>query len=441
MTADPVDFTRIFLGDQPAEPEPRRKTEEDDRSRGRGARRGRGDRQEEQEEARFVALVAASGVKPEHTRWLWENRIPLRGLTLAVGMEGRGKTTMVVALVAQLTRGTLAGDLRGQAVSVVYVTAEDSLSATVVPRLMAAGADLDRVHFVTVDGFGAAGLTIPGDLPALSAAMAGAGARFLILDPVVAHLHGALDSHKDQQVRQALAPLARWADAANGAVLGVMHLNKGLGADVLNRVNGSRGFTAAARSVLTVGDDPQNPEQRVVAVGKANLAPTDVAALRFRIEGRSVPHPDEEEPISTSGIVWMGEATGVNSRDLLAVQTDEDERPAREEAAAWLADLLGVEPVASKTVKDEAEKAGLAWRTVRRAKDEIGVEARRWGRPGEAGGWCWSLASTAEGVHETSKVSTLIGGTPSESGGHLPDDDALFTDSHATAEPPAGDPR
>jgi len=388
-----------------------------------GGRRSARERKPEQpsepvEDDRAIGLVAASTVKPEHTRWFWKDRIPLRGFTLAVGMEGRGKTTLIVAVTAQATRGVLAGDLYGQAVHVVYVTAEDSLSATVVPRLMAAGADLDLVHFVTVNGFGAAGLSIPDDLPALSNVMAEAKARLLVLDPVVAHLHGALDSHKDQSVRQALAPLARWADAANGAVLGVMHLNKGLGADVLNRVNGSRGFTAAARSVLTVGDDPQNPEQRVVAVGKANLAPTDVPALRFRIESRDVPHPDEEEPISTSGIVWMGEATGVNSRDLLAGPTDED-RSAREEAADWLVDLLGAEPVPSNEVKTKAEKAGLAWATVRRAKADVGIESKRWGRPGEEGGWCWSLAFESEGAHDIPKVSTFETGAPSLLDEHL----------------------
>jgi len=355
---------------------------------------------------RPIELIPASAVTPEHTRWLWENRIPLRGLTLAVGMEGRGKTTMIVALVAQLTRGSLVGDLRGKSVPVVYVTAEDSLSATVVPRLTAAGADLSLVHFVNVGGISAGGLTIPGDLPCLSTAMARVGARLLVLDPVVAHLHSGLDSHKDQQVRQALAPLARWADGADGAVLGVMHLNKGLGADVLDRVNGSRGFTAAARSVLTIGDDPQDATQRVVAVGKANLAPTDVAALRFRIEGRTIPHP--EEPIATSGVAWLGEADGVRSRDLLAAPSDDDPS-ARDEAAAWLADQLSEGPVPSTEVKSRAEKAGFAWATVRRAQVSVGVKAQRWGRPGENGGWCWALAAYdygPEDAHETPKVLT-----------------------------------
>lgn len=367
-----------------------------------------------------IKLIRASAVTPEHTRWLWHHRIVLRGLSLTVGMEGKGKSTLLAALIGQATRGTLEGDLRGQAVSVVYVTAEDSTSATVVPRLTAAGADLERVHFVTIDGLGAAGLTIPGDLPALAAVMAEVEARFLIVDPVVAHLHGTLDSHKDQQVRHALTPLAQWADSTNAAVLGVMHFNKGISTDVLDRVNGSRGFTAAARSLLTVGDNPEDQGERVVAVGKSNLAPAGVPSLRFRIEGRTITHPAVEGPIETSGIAWLGEAKGVTSRDLLGAAVSDEDRSARQEAADWLCDLLGKEPVPANDVKAKAEKAGLAWATVRRAKSDVGVVSKRWGRPGEEGGWCWSLADVdCDGAQDPPKVLTSETRAPSAPDEHL----------------------
>lgn len=98
-----------------------------------------------------------------------------------------------------------------------------------------------------------------------------------------------------------------------------------------------------------------------------------------------------EDPIATSGVAWLGEARGVTSRDLLAGAITDDERSARQEAVEWLADLLDKEPVPANEVRAKAEKAGISWATVRRAK--AGVRSKRWGRPGGEGGWCWMLGT------------------------------------------------
>ena len=143
-----------------------------------------------------IELVPASTVVARQTLWAWKDRIPLGGATLLVGQEGSGKTTLVTEVLARLSKGQLAGDLRGQPTASVYATAEDSWERTLRPRLEAAGADLELVHFVKVDGL-SGGLTIPGHLWPLVEAMGQKGARFLVLDPLGAHFHGSLDTHRD----------------------------------------------------------------------------------------------------------------------------------------------------------------------------------------------------------------------------------------------------
>lgn len=146
---------------------------------------------------------------------------------------------------------------------------EDSWEHTVVPRLMAAGADLNlvyRVDVVTSEGFGGY-LELPSDLPALEVKAISVGAVVLILDPLISRLSTALDSHKDQQVRQALEPLVNFLDRTGMAGLGLIHLNKGTSADTLSSVMGQsslrrRRQVGPVRHQGPRGRDPSNPRGR-----------------------------------------------------------------------------------------------------------------------------------------------------------------------------------
>ncbi len=114
-------------------------------------------------ENRELELLSATRITPLATRWLWRDRLPLGGACLFAGQEGLGKTTIAVDIAARASRGQLDGDLFDKPCSIVYATAEDSWARTLRPRFEAAGADLERVHFVVIDGF-EGGLEVPGDL-------------------------------------------------------------------------------------------------------------------------------------------------------------------------------------------------------------------------------------------------------------------------------------
>ena len=140
--------------------------------------------------------------------WAWEGRIAGRAFTLLVGETGRGKSTIECDLAARWTTGTVEGDWEGQPVHVLIASSEDSPSTTIRPRLEMAGADLSKVHFLTMKKNGIeVGIKIPEDLAQVEAAMLACGARILVIDPIMGHL-GDVDSYKDQNIRKALGPFA-----------------------------------------------------------------------------------------------------------------------------------------------------------------------------------------------------------------------------------------
>ena len=337
--------------------------------------------QEAGDDVAHVDFVPASAVRMEQTRWAWKDRIPLGGVTLLAGQEGSGKTTILADVLARATRGQLEGDLRGEPVGCVFATAEDSWARTLAPRFAAAGADLDRIYFVQVDGLNG-GLSIPGDLAPLAERMKATGSRILVLDPLGAHLGATLDTHRDAAVRQALAPLAGWMDKLCAACVGIVHWSKAPTTVALDRVNGSRAFTAAARAMLAVGEDPGDESCRVLILAKSNLGRLDVPALKYRIEGRTVQAHDDTD-IATSGVAWLGEAPGLGAGDIFR-SGDPDEHSAGEDMADVLREVLADGPMDRREVKSAMRDAGysVSDKSLQRLCTKLGVRRER----GEFGG-------------------------------------------------------
>ena len=319
-------------------------------------------------------MVKSSSVRPKRQRWLWSQRLPLGSAALLVGQEGLGKSTIAIDVGARATKGTLDGELSGTPVSVVYVSAEDTEASTIVPRLTAAGADLDRVLFVRVDGL-VGGLVIPDHLDDLAGVMRSHDARLLVLDPFSAHLPGgSFDSHREHHVRKALAPLAQCMETLDATALGVMHWNKAPTLVALDRILGSRAFSASARSILGVGQDPNDAGSRLLILAKSNLGPLDVPALAFAIGERFIPDPDGGLPIVTSGVEWLGDREGVRSSDLFRV-AEPDEGGALDRAKALVEGVLSGGPIDAKELDVAQTVEGISTRTMRRARQELGVIA------------------------------------------------------------------
>src|SRR5262249_33269709 len=124
--------------------------------------------EDEEDDDNPVSIISAADIEPQEVTWAWEGRVPLGMVTLLVGMEGLGKSTLALDLAARLSRGQLAGALYGRPVDVFVASTEDDRARVIVPRLRAAGADLARVHLVGLKADEKTGiLTLPDHLPAL----------------------------------------------------------------------------------------------------------------------------------------------------------------------------------------------------------------------------------------------------------------------------------
>jgi hypothetical protein len=330
--------------------------------------------------------VLVSDVIAEEIKWLWESRLARGKLALVDGDPALGKSAAILDLAARLSAGKSWPDgSRCEPGGVVLLNAEDGLADTIRPRLDVAGADVSRIlALATVaDGNGQPRLlSIPEDIPIIEAGIRRVGAALVIVDPLMAFLSGEHNSHRDQDVRRALAPLAALAERRGVAVLVIRHLNKTGSSNPLYRGGGSIGIIGAARMGFLVAKDPQNEERRILASTKTNLAQPP-KSLSFTLEGA------ENGAVK---VVWCGESE-LSAKDLLATSQDQEEAGARSEAVEFLRAVLSESPHPASQVKAEAEDAGISERTLARAKKLLGVEAYREGEEGKrgAGTWFWQL--------------------------------------------------
>lgn len=337
---------------------------------------------EQHKPGRRLVLTRAADIKPIRVRWVWEGRLAMGTLGLLAGREGQGKSTVTAWLAAQVTRGTLPGEFFGTPKGVVICATEDSWAHTIVPRLIAAEADLTRVHgveVVTSDGvFGS--LSLPRDLGELADAAVATDAALIVLDPLLSRLEDSLDTHIDADVRRALEPLVATADQNRLAILGLTHFNKSTQNDPLTAVMASRAFTAVARSVHIVVRDTVIEGRRLFGTPKNNLGSTDLPMHAFTIEGHSV--PTEDGDAWTSKAVW-GELVDENPYDVMARSNENYDRSATDEAADWLQDYMWTQGgrAASGDIKREGRKAGHSEDSLKRARRKLGIRSVPEGYP------------------------------------------------------------
>jgi hypothetical protein len=330
--------------------------------------------------ARRLRLIPANEVPMRRTRWLWNNRIPLGGLTLLAGREGLGKSTVAVELTAQVTRGEMAGEMYGTPRDVVYINSEDARDYTIVPRLVAAGADLSRVLFVnalTPDDT-ATSIVLPFDTDLLAAAVIERQAVMVVLDAATSVIDGKLDGDKDRQMRQALESIATKVGERTGcAVLGIVHFGKRESSDTGKLILGSIAWSQVARSTIAIAMDTDTG-QLVLTGSKSNLAPMDTASLALRIDAATVETP--EGPTSVGKVTWLGD-TDDDARDLLDGGEGASDRSERNEARDWLRDYLGQGRCKSSEAKRAAIAAGISERTLTRARGSLKVKISAEGFP------------------------------------------------------------
>ncbi|SDM22681.1 putative DNA primase/helicase [Oryzisolibacter propanilivorax] len=356
---------------------------------------------------RHIVLASGADLQPTPVCWLWPGWLALGKLHILAGAPGQGKTTIALGMAATVTIGGRWPDgNRCDKGSILVWSGEDDPADTLLPRLLAAGADRTRCHFIEGTR-GEDGALLPfdpaTDLHLLRQAIERIGdVRLLVVDPVVSAVTG--DSHKNTEVRRAMQPLVDLASACQCAVLGITHFAKGgQGSDPAQRVVGSVAFTAVARVVLVAAKvkGEEGEDTRILARSKSNIGP-DGGGFEYHLE-QCEPLPE----IQASRIAW-GKSVEGTARELLTDPEDEGDDLGKD-AASFLRSLLEVGPMSAKDVFKDADGAGYSRDQIKRASQKIGVDKRK---DGMGGGWMWALQSP-EGSTKGAKSARFENTLPS----------------------------
>ncbi len=333
-------------------------------------------------------MINMESVKVEQIEWLLYPFIPFGKVTIIQGDPGEGKTTMVLQIIAKLTRGepillnkksqkeaqqdseenlkqeVLSQDNPIQPVNVIYQTAEDGLGDTIKPRLLAAGADCSRVLVIDDREQPLTMVDVR-----LEEAIMQTKARMVVLDPIQGFLGTDVDMHRANEIRPLMKRVAVLAEKYHCAIILIGHMNKNSNGKSSYRGLGSIDFQAAARSVLIVGRLKDEPETRVMCHVKSSLAP----------EGKSVAFRLDKE----TGFQWIGEYD-ISADDLLSGDArGQKSRIAKE----FLLDILADGGMAQKKIEEEASKQGIKKKTLRNAKQELEIDSVKRGNQ-----WFWILS-------------------------------------------------
>ena len=282
-----------------------------------------------------LRLINMENIAIEQIEWLLYPFIPYGKVTIIQGDPGEGKTTMVLQIIAKLTKGESVlpnkdgeekqEEQAREPVNVIYQTAEDGLGDTIKPRLV-------------------------------------------VLDPIQSFLGAEVDMHRANEIRPLMKSVSVLAEKYHCAVILIGHMNKNSAGKSSYRRLGSIDFQAAARSVLIVGRVKNEPEIRIVCHVKSSLAP----------EGKSIAFRLDKE----SGFEWIGEYD-ISANDLLSGNCRGQKIKGAKE---FLLEMLADGAVEQNAILKEAESRGIKGKTLWNAKKALGVQSKKTGNR-----WSWML--------------------------------------------------
>jgi hypothetical protein len=297
--------------------------------------------------------IRADLVGRQPVEWLWGERIPRGMISLVAGLPGVGKSLFGYFLAAEASKTG----------AVIYSTVEESLQKTARARLEAAGAQLDRVYFLTPE--------LPEDTESLRAEIERHQASLVVLDPIAAHLSVSISV--DQDVRRALSPLKQVAEDTNAAIVLVSHTVKRppAGGHPMDAIGGAGGgLRAAARVAFLLGKSAEDTDEILLVAVKSNLGP-EPASFAFELD---------EHYFDDVGYVALLTELGErgSSIDDARIMLDTTRKPSsrgekRAAASEFIINYLRHGPRSVAELKEDAKQYKHAWATIRRAADELSV--------------------------------------------------------------------
>lgn len=351
-------------------------------------------------EHRIARLTPAATVRIQRQKELKPKQIPLGTCTVVAGIAGEGKSSYLVDVTARASMGQLEGDFAGTKVASIWVNIEDDPGRVQVPRLKAAGADLDQVYFLTIDSTideetRESIPSLPMDIEPIRAAIIESGAQLVVLDPASSLMSGDLNKRDD--ARRSLDVLSALAQDLEIAIVLVLHFGKGRGS-ASEKISGSHALRDAVRSVLLVARDDETGN-RIITLDKSNYSPHVGQSWAFDMIDTEVT-TDDGEVVHVGRVVDLGE-TDVSVGDIINREAGDDAREDRNAAQEFVLDFL-VNSTPHEAKAGDVLKAGRAAGFT----DQDIKDARRRSRnpkilsvkSGFGAGWVWQLA--AEGGTE-----------------------------------------
>ena len=339
-----------------------------------------------------MILRNAANIEETVLEWLWPGLIPFSQTTIIEGDPGTGKSQLTAAMCAHVSTGNDWPDgmscPKGMA---IICNAEDTEDSVIVPRLKAAGADLENVRILCPDP------NRPDDPPfQIPESVQGMlqlietekwPVKLIIFDPIESFL--TVDNYRNQHVRKALRTLELMAKKLNCSVIFVRHLNKDTTKAAIYRGGGSIGMIGAARAALSVGFDPADKNRSIIVPVKQNWTKKR-GGIAYRTTEET--HMSQNgELITTSKVVWDGEVD-VTADDVISAEADITQIGKLQEAGMFLKDFLASGPQKANDCKSTAAQDGISWATLQRAAKHIGASKYKQGF--SAGGyWVWELPS------------------------------------------------
>jgi putative DNA primase/helicase len=345
-----------------------------------------------------VVLTKAADIPPEKIDWVWKGYIAKSKLQLLAGTPKTGKTMLALSFAAIISNGGKWPDgTQADLGNVLFWSGEDTMADVIIPRLIAADADLNRIHIISAiaEGEKKRSFDPSTDLPALEEAMATIGdVSLVIIDPFVSALEKTKNSHNNAETRQGLQPVHDFIAKTKCAMIGIHHLTKGTqGRDPMDRITGSLAFTAVARIILMAAknsdEDGGSGAPNVFVRAGGNIG-KEGCGFGYRIE--EVVPVGVDDPIEAPRVKWLEPLEGDARRLIQEAETLADDSNNASKlalASIFLNNYLADGPKPMREIKSKAEAAGHKWRTIKDAKNTLKIISNK--APTANGGWIWEL--------------------------------------------------
>ncbi len=324
-----------------------------------------------------IVIQKISEVKERKIDWLWKDRIAYGKITLFAGEPGVGKSQLLLYIASIISKGNkfhFENSYSKQS-KVLLISGEDNAEDTIKPRLMALNGNINNIDYVKgikkIDKKGNEYydvICLVDHLAELEEEIIKNNYRLLIIDPITLYL-GSIDENKNKEIRSALAMISALAERHNLAIVLNSHFSKPSGntqRGAIYRVMGSIGFAAAARIVIAIAKDPEDPSRRLFVPIKNNLS-QDHEGLVYKIKSICL-----RDGIETSTVEWLDEKISQSANEILNPPV-KIEAPKLEEAKAFLNDVLKCGSVSVSEIRSKAEQLGISADRLYKAKNELKI--------------------------------------------------------------------